>query len=285
MEEHAKLHLGSCAWSFDDWRTAFYPEHLPPAERLSFYAQHFPTVEIDSTFYHAPSPQVAGHWLDVTPGNFVFSAKLPRQITHERKLRNCEALLDDFLASVTPLHPKLGSLLIQLPPFFTLKHDEAALRDFIRHLPQNFRFTVEFRDAGWHLPRIIHLLEEQRVCWAWTDVTPVERAGEAAFVPLPRTTDFIYVRLLGDLERKFAGNSSRLHQYRQISWPRNDGLENWKEKICTSLRDVSRAFVYVNNHFEGFAPHTIRRFAEKLGVLLPQPDDPAESDDQQMTLL
>src|SRR5690606_4274713 len=138
---------------------------------LGFYARHFGTVEVDSTFYAAPSIKTAGHWLDVTPEDFLFSCKVPREITHEHKLRGSPDLLTDFLDKIAPLHRRLGSVLIQLPGSFKLAGDELALRDFLRELPSAFRFAIEFRDESWHLPRIAHLLEEHRVCWVWNDLT------------------------------------------------------------------------------------------------------------------
>src|SRR5690606_12841476 len=125
----ATIHIGTCAWSFDDWRGAFYPEHLPAAERLAFYARHFNSVEVDSTFYASPAPHVSEHWAEVTPPGFLFSAKMPREITHERGLRHCAEPLHGFLESIAPLHAKLACVLIQLPPFFTLDRDEQTLRD------------------------------------------------------------------------------------------------------------------------------------------------------------
>jgi len=283
MEE--KFLLGTCAWSFEDWRGVFYPEHLPPNAWLAHYSERFSSVEVDSTFYHAPSPQVAGHWLDATPENFVFSPKMPREITHERKLRNCEEPLAQFLAGIAPLHRKLGAVLVQLPPYFTIAHDEAALRSFLSNLPGDFRFAVEFRDGGWHVPRIIHLLEDHRVCWAWTDVTAVERANEAAFEFLPRTTDFIFLRLLGDQSRKFRGDGSRAFTYREIAWPRDTSLQHWKEKLRAAVEEVARAFVYINNHFEGFAPHSVQRLADVLRVALPQPPAEPAAPEEQLELL
>lgn len=283
MEE--KFRLGTCAWSFEDWRGVFYPEYLPPNAWLAFYAQRFSSVEVDSTFYHAPSPHVAGHWLDATPENFVFSPKMPRELTHERKLRNCEEPLAEFLAGLAPLQRKVGAVLVQFPPFFTIRHDEAALRDFVRNLPTDFRFAIEFRDPGWHVPRIIHLLEDHRVCWVWTDVTPIQRAAEAAFEFLPRTTDFLFVRLLGDQDEKFRGDGSRAFTYRELAWPRDASLPHWKEKLKAAIDEVARAFVYINNHFEGFAPHSVQRLAELLGVALPQPPEEPAPEEEQLELL
>ena len=286
MEEVEKIKIGTCAWSFDDWRGTFYPEHLPPSRWLEFYAQQFPSVEVDSTFYHPPTPQVAAHWLDVTPDDFVFSVKMPREITHQRKLRDCAEPLGQFLASITPLHRKLGAVLIQFPPYFTVKNGEHALREFVRELPHDFRFAIEFRDPSWHLPRVVHLLEEHRICWAWTDLTGMERANEAPFEFLPRTTDFLFVRMLGELESKYRSDGSRAFRYREIRWPRDTSLSHWREKIRLAQAEVARVFIYINNHFEGFSPHSVRRFAEVLEITLPElPLDAAPKAGDQLELL
>ena len=287
MEDTEKIRVGTCAWSFDDWHGPFYPEHLPATERLGFYARYFDSVEIDSTFYAAPTPQTAGHWLDVTPDHFVFSAKMTREITHDRKLRDCAELLERFLAALAPLHRKLACVLVQLPPYFTLKHDETALREFILNLPRDFRFAIEFRDASWHLPRIAHLLEEHHVCWVWNDTTPLDRAHEGAFQFLPRTTDFLYVRLLGDPTTKYASDGSRLHNYRGLGWPRDASLDSWTVRIRQALPDVRQALIYTNNHVEGFSPHTAQRIAARLGgkICLPSPGDLVNAEDQDQLAL
>lgn len=287
MDDLAKIKIGTCAWSYDDWRGVFYPEHLPASAWLAFYAQHFTSVEVDSTFYHAPAAHVAAHWRDVTPASFVFSPKLTREITHERKLRDSDGLLAEFLTALEPLHDRLACVLIQLPPYFTPRHDEHALRDFVRHLPGDFRFAIEFRDTAWHLPRIMHLLEEHRVCWAWTDTTDLDHAAEGAFEFLPRTADFLYVRLLGDLETKYRAEGTRMFHYRKRMWPRDQSIESWVEKIRATLPETQHAFVYLSNHFEGFAPHSVQLCAEKLGIALPNPptESPASASDGQMNLL
>lgn len=284
-----KVRVGTCAWSYDDWRGVFYPEHLGANHRLEFYARHFDSVEIDSTFYAAPSLHAAAHWLDVTPEHFLFSVKMPREITHERKLRRCEDLLEHFLGSLAPMRTKLGAVLIQLPPFFTPRHDELALREFVQALPRDFRFAIEFRDHGWHMPRTAHLLAENRVCWVWHDVTPLSHSLEGAFEFLPRTTDFLYVRLLGDLETKYGGDGSRLHKYKGLLWPRDASLDTWALRIGAHLRETHYAFVYTNNHFEGFSPHTCVRFAERFGLALHLPSaaelEGRDEADPQMNLL
>jgi len=269
----AKIKIGTCAWSFDDWRGGFYPEHLAPVERLPFYARHFGAVEVDATFYAAPSARTALHWYDVTPPDFIFSCKLTREITHERRLRDVGGLLETFLQQLEPLGEKLGCVLIQLPPSFRPRQDEQVLRAFVRGLPQNVRFAIEFRDHEWHLPRVLRLLEEHRVCWVWTDVTPLDHQAEGAFEFLPQTTDFSYLRLLGDLGRKYGPDGHPLHAYRQTLWPRDASLENWATRLRQRAKGPSRLLVHAANHFEGFAPATARRLATLLELpVLPFPE-------------
>ncbi len=273
-----KIKIGTCAWSFEDWRGGFYPEHLPPGDRLAFYARHFRSVEVDSTFYAAPAAKVALHWYEVTPPDFVFACKLPREITHERRLRESAEPLAAFVRSIQPLGEKLGCVLIQLPPSFRPRQDEQALRAFIRSLPGQVRFAIEFRHHDWHHPRIVRLLEEHRVCWVWSDVTSLDHQQEGAFEFLPDTTDFVYLRLLGDIERKYAGDGQLLHTYRDILWPRDASLENWATRLRQRVGDASRILAYMNNQFEGFAPRTAYRLATLLDLPLPAWPEPKPED-------
>lgn len=268
-----KIKIGTCAWSYEDWRGVFYPEHLPPAERLPFYARHFSSVEVDSTFYAAPARRTSQHWYEATPANFTFSCKLPREITHERRLRAAADPLSAFLHSIEPLGEKLGCVLLQLPASFRPRQDEPALRDFVRALPSRVPFVIEFRHHDWHQPRIVRLLEEHRIGWAWTDVTPLDHQQEGAFEFLPQTTDLLYLRLLGDLEKKYGADGKPIHTYRELLWPRDASLENWATRLRQRLAEASRVFIHTSNHFEGFAPQTARR----LAVLLELPAPPLPS--------
>lgn len=271
----ATIHLGTCAWTFDDWRGVFYPDHLPPSERLHFYSRWFDAVEVDSTFYHVPAPGIAAHWAEVTPPGFRFSCKLPREITHERRLRESGELLAAFLRGIEGLGEKLGCLLIQLPPWFQPRHDEHALREFVHALPAGFRWAVEFRDHTWHFPRIVHLLEQHRVAWVWNDLSPLKEADAAAFGFWPRTTDFALVRLMGDQATKYDPDGRHVHHYREVMWPRAQSLENWAVKIRQELPELRDVFIFTNNHFEGFSPHTAQQIAARLGIAvrLPGPAD------------
>jgi uncharacterized protein YecE (DUF72 family) len=289
LEPPAQIKIGTCAWSYEDWRGVFYPEHLPAAERLAFYARHLPAVEVDSTFYHAPTEHAVAHWAEMTPPDFAFACKLSREITHERKLRDCAGPLHEFLAPLTSLGKKLWCVVVQLPPFFQPARDETALRDFVRHLPAEVRFAIEFRHASWHHPRIAHLLSEHRVAWVWNDLTSADHQQEGAFELLPDTTDFLYVRLMGDLEKKYSANGRLIHRYRELLWPRDAALESWAVRLRHAAAEHGRIMVAVSNHYEGFAPQTARRLGGRLGFDFPTSEsgttDKGAGDEGQMDLL
>lgn len=271
LTDQRKIRLGSCAWSFDDWRANFYPATLPTDRWLEFYAHYFPAVEVDSTFYAAPSEATVIRWVESTPAAFRFVCKLPRAITHACRLRDCSAELTAFLRVMAHLAPKLRVLLIQLPPSFSPKDGKSALRGFLEQLPHDFRFAIEFRHSGWHRPEVIRLLEKHRVCWVWPDTSPLNERNLAPFEFMPITTDFLYLRLLGDYVTKYDGTGERVHRYGKLLWKREAALESWALRIERQLGEVRNVWTFVNNHFEGFAPGTCQRLAERLGYELPLP--------------
>lgn len=204
------------------------------------------------------------HWFKQTPEDFEFAVRMPRQITH--RLRGCDAgELRAFLKTLEALGSKLGCVLVQLPPSLSPGRDEMALRGFIRNLPSDIRFALEFRHLDWHLPRIVHLLERHQICWVWNDTTPLAHQGRAAFAFLPQTTDFLYVRLLGDRGTEFWDHEKRC----ELMTPRDLSLENWGVKLARHTG--VKVFVFVSNHFEGMAPMSCQRFASVCGLHLKTP--------------
>ena len=271
--DQQKIRIGSCAWSFDDWRGAFYPLDLPESHWLEFYAGHFPAVEVDSTFHAAPTEGTVRRWAEATPASFRFTCKLPRQITHICRLRDCAAELISFLRAIELLGPKLQVILIQLPPSLTPADGKHALRKFLAQLPRDFRFAIEFRHAGWHRPQFIRLVEKYRICWVWADTTPLNERNLAPFEFLPCTTDFLYLRLLGDYATKYDNDGGHIHRYEKLLWKREAALESWSLKVQRHLADVRSVWAFAGNHFEGFAPETCQRLAERLGFGLPLPPE------------
>ena len=271
--DQQKIRIGSCAWSFSDWRGVFYPADLPESHWLEFYAGRFPAVEVDSTFHATPSEPTVRRWAETTPASFRFACKLPRQITHVSRLRDCAAQLISFLRPIELLGPKLQVILIQLPPSLTPGDGKHALRKFLAQLPRDFRFAIEFRHAGWHRPQFISLLEKYRICWVWADTTALNERNLAPFEFLPCTTDFLYLRLLGDYATKYDVDGGHMHRYEKLLWKREAALESWSLKIQRHLADVRSVSAFCGNHFEGFAPETCQRLAKRLGFDLPLPPE------------
>jgi uncharacterized protein YecE (DUF72 family) len=269
--DQQKIRIGSCAWTFHDWRGVFYPREFPESHWLEFYSAQFPAVEVDSTFHATPTETTVRRWAEATPATFRFTCKLPRQITHICRLRDCAPELTSFLRALEPLGPKLQVILIQLPPSLTPADGKSALRNFLLQLPRDFRFAIEFRHSGWHRPQFIRLLEKYRICWAWADTTPLNERNLAPFEFLPCTTDFLYVRLLGDYTTKYDLDGAHMHRYEKLLWKREAALESWSLKIQRHLADVRSVWAFSGNHFEGFAPETCQRLAERLGFDLPLP--------------
>jgi len=249
-----------------------------------------PAVEVDSTFYGVPSAHAVAHWAEATPDDFAFACKLPQEITHQLRLRDATEPLHEFLAALEPLGKKLWCVVAQMPPSFRPRRDEAALRAFLHGLPAHVRFAFEFRHTEWHQPRIAHLFQEHQVAWVWNDLTSVDHQQEGAFEFQPDTSDLVYVRLMGDLERKYGADGRNAHHYRKLMWPRDGALENWSVRLRQAADEHRQVFVAVNNHFEGFAPLTAQRLGDRLGlsITLPDlagPDGHPGDDGRQMELL
>jgi len=260
------IHIGSCAWIFDDWRGTFYPADLPTNRWLSWYARAFNAVEIDSTFHSVPRASSIGHWLAEAPAHFRFTCKLPRTITHELRLRESEGPLADFLTAMEPLQRHMGAILVQLPPSFTPESDATALREFVRALPHGWKFAIEFRHVDWHQPRFVKLLEEHGVCWVWSDMTSVADQNQAPFGFLPETADFLYVRLMGDPRTKYNSGGKRVFVYKEPLWSRAVAIESWAVRLHMQAEHVKNIYVLCGNHYEGFAPATCRQLGLRLGL-------------------
>ena len=277
-----RLLLGTCAWNFEDWRGGFYPEGLPAGNQLAHYSQHLPAVEIDSTFYAVPRPGTVERWAEVTPDDFRFTAKLPKFITHDARLRGEEAgrVLAAFLGAVArPLGPKLGAVLVQLPPSFApTPSDREALDAFLDLLPSDrVPFAVEFRHGGWWRGDPADLaarMAEHGVALAWNDLSALEQGTDApAEFPAP-VSPLVYLRLMGDQETKFDRAGERRHRYDGTSfWSRDAALDGWAARVRGALADVRvrRVFVLANNHYEGFSPRTCQRLGERLGAKITLP--------------
>jgi uncharacterized protein YecE (DUF72 family) len=180
--------VGTSGYSYKEWKGSFYPEKLPGREMLNFYAGQFKTVEINHSFYRMPTEKLLLEWAKSVPEGFKFALKANQQITHIKRLRNCEDVLKRFLevASVLSEGDHLGPVLVQLPPNF--KFDQALLEDFLSLRPTAFAFAFEVRHPSWYTEETYAVLRQHgtALCLAETDE---ETSPEVL------TADFTYVRL------------------------------------------------------------------------------------------
>ncbi|MGH9409472.1 MAG: DUF72 domain-containing protein [Vicinamibacterales bacterium] len=181
-----KYLIGTSGYNYPEWRGTFYPEKLPAAKMLAFYAERFTTVEINYTFYRIPTPKLLEGWANGSPDGFIFTLKAPRKITHDARLRNCEDLTTSFCRTATTLGEKLGVLLFQLPPF--LRRDDAVLDAFLDALPEGTRAAFEFRHVSLLDETVFAALRRRNVALCIAD-------SEKMKTPVVATADYAYFRL------------------------------------------------------------------------------------------
>jgi len=259
MKAVPSLRLGTSAFTAAGWAGSFYPANLKPAEYLGYYAQHFDTVEVDSTFYRIPSASMVKNWSARTPQGFLFAAKFPQTITHEKVLEDCNAEVRGFLSTMDLLGEKLGPLLIQFPYFNkkvfpSVKDFLLRLKPFLAKLPKGQRFAVEVRNKNWLGAELYDVLRQRGVALALIDHPWMPRPTEILAKGDPITADFTYIRWLGD--RKGIEEETKSWDWTIVD--RRRELEEWVE-VCRKFnqRRIS-ILAFANNHYAGHAPATVR---------------------------
>lgn len=243
------LHLGTSGWSYKDWVGPFYADGSAPKDFLEIYSQHFHTVEIDSTFYGTPRQEYVRRWRATTPDDFQFSAKFPKEITHEKSLVDGEKEVTEFLKTMELLGNKLSVLLLQFE--YGFKPDQFEnLSAFLPTLPDCFRYALEIRNKKWLGRNFFELLRDNGVAFTLVDHPWMPRLEDV-------TSDFTYIRWLGD-RRTVPENFS------EVKIDRSKEVEWWAEVINKFLIDDVTTFGYVNNHFAGHSPATVRQIEAEL---------------------
>lgn len=244
------LFLGTSGWSYREWIGPFYRKG--EKSMLRAYGRVFKTAEINTSFYRCPTGKMVMGWAKYSPSNFVFTAKLPRLITHEKKLdleAGVEEDLERFLEMmrILLLEGKLGCLLIQLPPKYEYNLDH--LESFLKILPSDFKFAVEFRNLSWMRNETWSLLKKYKVAYTIVDepLLPPE---------IHITSDIAYFRWHGHGERPW-------FNYRYSK----EELEPWIPKVKETSKKVTKVYAYFNNHFHGYAPENCLQALEMLEML------------------
>src|SRR5712672_674758 len=264
----AEIHVGTSAFTAEGWVGSFYPLGTQPRDFLSFYATKFHTVELDNTFYRTPSLSTVKGWNAKTPSGFIFTAKIPQVITHEKVLVDCEDDLSHFLKTMDTLGDKLGPLLFQFgyfnkSKFKSQKEFLALLKPFLKKLPKGYQFAVEIRNKNWLDARYAEVLREHDVAMALIDQSWVPRPWEIKNKIDLVTADWTYVRWLGD--RK--GIEQETKTWDKVIVDRKSDLKNWVDVLKQMVNDkkIRKLFSFMNNHYSGHAPAGVKLFQQLWG--------------------
>jgi uncharacterized protein YecE (DUF72 family) len=223
---------------------------MRPADYLTFYAEHFHTVEVDSTFYACPSARTVSNWAARTPVGFIFSVKVPQTITHGKVLVDCDAELKEFLDTMGILGDKLGPMVFQFPFFDKWKiKDRHEFTDrlipFLKKLPTGHRFAIEIRNKKWLDAEFADVLRERKVALVLQDLSYMPSPAGLKFDPI--TADWTYVRWLGD--RK--GIEEQTTTWDKTVVDRTPELSSWVD-YCHQIRKRGvLIYAYANNPLFG----------------------------------
>jgi uncharacterized protein YecE (DUF72 family) len=234
------LFVGTSGWQYAHWRRVLYPERLPQRAWLRFFAERFQTVEVNNTFYNLPEKSVFEHWRLNTPNDFCFAVKMSRFLTHLKRLHDPVEPVKRFMERARGLGPKLGPVLIQLPPRFTA--NLALLDATLALFEPTVRVAVEFRDASWFTSETRELLQRHRAALCLAD-SPRRKQ------PSWRTAAWGFVRF-------HEGTGAHAPGYER------DVLERWVRTIADTWSASEDVYVYFNNDAAGYAVKDATTFAE-----------------------
>jgi len=225
---------GTSGYNYPEWKGRFYPESIGSNAMLGYYAERFPTVEINYSFYRMPTERLLAGWAAQVPEHFTFTLKAPRRITHDRRLKDCADPLRAFCAAAGSLGPRLGALLFQLPP--NLRCDLDVFDAFLRDLPPGARCAFEFRHASWLDEPVFERLRGRNLALCVAD----DGKREA---PRVATADYGYLRL-----RDEGYDEAVLAEW--VAWVRR---QPWRE-----------AFVYFKHEDEARGPELAQALIRSL---------------------
>jgi uncharacterized protein YecE (DUF72 family) len=189
-----------------------------------------------------------------TPKNFKFTAKFPKVITHDKKLNDVDKELEHFFDSMAPLENKTLALLLQLPPSLQIHKGLEHLRELVPNLDPRFRYAIEVRHPSWFQDLSYSFFANNDICLVWNQLKEIQ-------TPPIVTTDFVYVRLIGDL-------TIQEKDFGRIQIDRIAEMQRWADKVKNLQEDkrVKQSIIAANNHYAGFGPGTANVFRNMLGL-------------------
>jgi uncharacterized protein YecE (DUF72 family) len=251
-----EYYLGCSGWSYDGWKGPFYPKDLDNRYWLSYYSQIFDFVEIDSTFYRIPSKFMVNNWNKRTPESFRFAVKFPKIITHDKRLKDVEKDIEQFYDAMESLYDKILVFLIQLPPSLQIAEGLDLIKNLQYQLDPSFRYAIEVRHHSWFNELFYNYIKKENYCLVWSQ-------QDILITPPIVTTDFVYLRLIGDrtIDEKDFG---------KLTKERTKEMELWSKILIDVGRkvkdDVKMAIMSANNHYIGFGPMTAKLFEQMLNL-------------------
>jgi uncharacterized protein YecE (DUF72 family) len=261
-----QFYIGCSGWSYDSWEGHFYPKGTESKGYLPYYSKVFDYVEIDSSFYRIPNVFMTKRWARITPDNFRFTAKIPKTVTHDKRLGSeIESDMAYFYKSFEPLKGKTLALLLQLPPSMTVKEGLKKIETF--PFEEGYRYAVEVRHKSWFDQSVYDLFSKLNICLVWNQLDDIE-------APSQLTTDFVYLRFIGDrsiIDEKDFGT---------IQKDRIREMQKWARIVKKLKGDtIKRAILASNNHYAGFGPGTADMFRRMIGL------PPVQYEEKQQTTL
>jgi uncharacterized protein YecE (DUF72 family) len=241
-----KVRIGCSGWQYRHWRGRFYPERMAMARWFGFYAEHFDTVEINSSFYRLPKASTFEKWRDQAPPGFCYAVKANRFLTQAKKLVDCDEPMERMMTATRHLGERLGPILYQLPP--SLRLDLARLERFLELLPRDVTNVFEFRHGSWYEPATIALLERFGTSFCIHDMrgSTSERVavGPAAYV-------------------RFHGGAGKY-------WGRysDERLLDWSDWIAGEARSGRDVWCYFNNDIDAHAIADAQTLKSMVGQLM-----------------
>lgn len=239
-----RVRIGCSGWMYDDWRGRLYPERTPKRRWLEVYAEHFDTVEVNSTFYRLARRDAVAGWVEQTPAEFLFAVKASRYLTHVKRLLDVRDSVARFYEPLEPMRDagKLGPVLWQLPENF--HRDDQRLAGWLELLPSGMH-AIEFRHESWFAPEVLAALRSRGVALVIGD------HPERTFQTYDATASWRFIRF-------HYGSRGRAGNYSATE------IETWARRIA-QWRRREEIYAYFNNDRRGFAPANAKQLAARLG--------------------
>ncbi len=271
------IKVGTSSWSSQDWCGSFYPESTPPGEMIAIYASKLETVEIDATWHRMPTRTMVDAWKAKTPESFIFSAKVPKIISHDKYLEDCGSELNEFVNVMSRLEGRLGPMILQFPYVAKGKDAQeyatgadfiARLKRFAGLLPREFQWGIEIRNSKWIGPELLDLLQGHLISLVFIDYYTMDPLPKLARKPEVFTAPFVYIRFLGNHKDMDAAvqrareEGRRKRDWESILVDRTGQMKPWIPPIRDLVKKKVPVYVYFNNHYAGYAPGSIDLFRE-----------------------